>query len=195
MDETGSSLRILILEDDYLLAADLVTQIRELGQRVIGPFPDVHEAMDLLDEIEAAILDVRLGDETSFDMADCLMNRQVPFVFSTGYDRSVIPERFPLVPVFAKPSLASAMLRQLRQQSESLEREAAGGDLKDILRELRLDARRMMPDGASADRLVVSALKALVADPAPLPEGADVRDRLMEILDRIRQEGSGRHLN
>lgn len=53
----------------------------------------------------------------------------------------------------------------------------------------------MMPDGASADRLVVSALKALVADPAPLPEGADVRDRLMEILDRIRQEGSGRHLN
>jgi len=191
MDE---ALNVLVIEDDYVQAQDLVRQALSLGQNVIGPYPDVHDALDRLENVDVAILDVRLGQENSFDMADCLVNRHVPFVFYTGYDRDIIPERFHFVRVFQKPCGASVMLHQLREQAMRV-RDAALLDIDDFLPDLRRRARWLMPDHQSADRLVGSALRALVYEPDPVPVGEALKTRLFELLHAKHREERRQLLN
>jgi hypothetical protein len=59
------------------------------------------------------MLDVSLGGEMVFSVADALMSRGVPFVFTTGYDRSVFPERYAAMPRLEKPVDPSAILLEL----------------------------------------------------------------------------------
>ncbi|MFD2816599.1 hypothetical protein ACFSYD_22800 [Paracoccus aerius] len=67
---TDTSLRILVVEDDFLTAQRLTTEIRANGDHVVGPFADVHDAIHCVGLAQAAILDVRVQDETSFQVAD-----------------------------------------------------------------------------------------------------------------------------
>ena len=89
--------RILVVEDEYLLANELGTELGDAGAVVLGPVGDVEEALDLVRSeptIDGGILDVNLGGEMIFPVADLLIERGVPLVFTTGYDESVIPTRF-----------------------------------------------------------------------------------------------------
>ena len=80
-------------------------QLAELGLSVVGPCSIVAEAKAVADQgdFEAAILDVNVGGELVYPVADLLSSRGIPFVFVTGYGRESIDRRFADRPVLEKP--------------------------------------------------------------------------------------------
>lgn len=104
---------ILVVEDDYLIAIDLVGVLERAGAEVIGPASNVREALDALDmPIEAATLDVMLGEEASFPIADELARRGIPFVFTTG-SPGPIPAAHKGRAICRKPFSDQALLKAL----------------------------------------------------------------------------------
>jgi DNA-binding response OmpR family regulator len=97
--------RIVVVEDDYLLATDICRELRELGATVLGPAPTPFYATQLIGErkIDAAVLDVRLHGTTVFEVADMLNSRGVPILFATAYDRKDMPVRFRGANLLEKP--------------------------------------------------------------------------------------------
>jgi two-component sensor histidine kinase/CheY-like chemotaxis protein len=97
--------RIMVVEDEALVALVLADQLGELGLSVIGPCSSVAEAKAIAEngEFEAAILDVNLGGELVYPVAELLSARGIPFVFVTGYGRESIDRRFAEAPVLEKP--------------------------------------------------------------------------------------------
>jgi DNA-binding response OmpR family regulator len=99
-------LRILVVEDEYLLADGMQHELEKLGVLVIGPALTVATALRLLDAalvVDGAILDINLGGEKSFPIADALHEHSIPFVFASGYDSAMIPEPYRNVRCFEKP--------------------------------------------------------------------------------------------
>jgi CheY-like chemotaxis protein len=104
---------ILVVEDEYFLADDLREMLAGAGAEVLGPVASIGEANTLIaagSPIDAAILDVNLSGEAVFPVADALQARDVPFVFTTGYDQWALPERFANVPRLEKPLTGSNLL-------------------------------------------------------------------------------------
>jgi DNA-binding NtrC family response regulator len=97
--------RILVVEDQYFLADEVRRTLLDLDATVVGPAASIEEAMALIssESIDAAILDVHLGDEFVFPVAERLEELDVPFVFATGYDRLFIPPEFRGFALCAKP--------------------------------------------------------------------------------------------
>jgi len=97
--------RVLIAEDEYVQASAIADLMRQYGADVIGPFPRGKEAVLHLrdDTVDAAILDVFLAEGKSFELADTLKEQKKPFIFLTGYDRNVIPQKYRDAPYLAKP--------------------------------------------------------------------------------------------
>lgn len=98
--------RVLVVGDDFFLAADVVRGLEADGAEVIGPVGDIDEALDLIDDaphLDGAVLDLDVGGEMAFPVADAPIERGVPFVFATGYDRAVIPPRYGAVARCEKP--------------------------------------------------------------------------------------------
>jgi PAS domain S-box-containing protein len=97
--------RILLVEDEILVAMMMKDILTELGFSVLGPFSRLAEAMvaAVHDEIDAGIIDINLGGEFVYPVADVLNARQIPFVFVTGYGVEGIEPRFGYVPVIKKP--------------------------------------------------------------------------------------------
>jgi DNA-binding response OmpR family regulator len=117
---TGSNsalegLKVLVVEDEALIAMDLGAALRKAGCRVVGPAPGVEQALRVIaaEEADVALLDVNLGGEEIFPVADELARRGVPFVFLTGYGRDALPERFRDRPTSPKPYSAKPLLVQL----------------------------------------------------------------------------------
>jgi CheY-like chemotaxis protein len=108
--------RVLVVEDEYIVAEDLRQDLERHGVTVLGPVPSVQRALALLDEDQqpdAAILDVNLGGEMGFPVADRLHERGVPVLLATGYDAWSIPERYARLPRCEKPFDAGHCLRML----------------------------------------------------------------------------------
>ena len=104
--------RILIVEDEYMLADELQRELSRAGAVVVGPVPTVAMALDLLAreaDLDGAVLDVNLGGDLVYPVADALAGRKVPFVFVTGYDAQVLPPRFAYAPRCEKPVRISAV--------------------------------------------------------------------------------------
>jgi len=97
--------RVMIVEDEALVAMALREALDELGFSVIGPFNRISEAMIALrnNQIDAAVLDVNLGGELIYPLADVLNADGVPFVFITGYGAEEIERRYASVPILQKP--------------------------------------------------------------------------------------------
>jgi CheY-like chemotaxis protein len=110
--------RILVVEDEYLVAQDLAEDLRALGAEVVGPVPSVQMALAAVDaapRLDGAILDINLQGKMSFPVADRLAAREVPFFFTTGYDQGTIPDRYADVPRCEKPVTAPRLKRALAQ--------------------------------------------------------------------------------
>ncbi|HVG48881.1 MAG TPA: response regulator [Rubellimicrobium sp.] len=108
--------RVLVVEDEYLLAEDLRRGLEDAGAEVLGPVPSVADALALLATEappDAAILDVNLGGEMVFPVADVLRERGVPFMFATGYDQWSLPQAYTDVPRCEKPFDVGRCLRTL----------------------------------------------------------------------------------
>jgi len=98
-------LRILVAED-ALMIADLIAEGLEAeGCRVLGPVPRVDEGVALAgaEQLDGALLDIDLHGEASYPIAAVLLERQVPFVFLTGYTEKALPAAYHDVPRLAKP--------------------------------------------------------------------------------------------
>jgi len=98
--------RILVIEDEALVALQLQADLESAGHKVVGPARSLKAGMSLVDreEIDVALVDVSLGRETSAPIADRLLARNVPFAFVTGYsDTSMLPEHLRAMPRLIKP--------------------------------------------------------------------------------------------
>jgi DNA-binding response OmpR family regulator len=97
--------RILIVEDEFIIAEALADCVRSLGLICAGPARDVAAAMDLVDgePIDAAILDMRLGNERADDIADALAARRIPFAFAVGELSDISQRRWPYALIILKP--------------------------------------------------------------------------------------------
>jgi CheY-like chemotaxis protein len=111
-----SGRRILVVEDEYFLAYDIVQTLTMCGAGVVGPFDELQEAAKVVGSdvgIDAAIIDINLRSETVFPLARTLRARKIPFVFTTGYDRSSIDAEFQDIRLWEKPLDIAAMTREL----------------------------------------------------------------------------------
>ena len=113
---------ILVVEDEYVLADDLCTELADRGASVVGPAATVEQGFSLLhgaDALHGAILDINLRGEEVFGLADELAARGVPFVLTTGYDASVIPDRFHDVPRCEKPVRMSQVIDAIGRAAQA----------------------------------------------------------------------------
>jgi DNA-binding response OmpR family regulator len=104
--------RILVVEDEYLIAMSLQDALENAGSVVLGPVPSVEKAIKTIESesgIDAAILDVNLGGVLAYPVADMLIARKIPFVFTSGYEDNVLRSRYSEVKNCPKPYLFQAM--------------------------------------------------------------------------------------
>jgi CheY-like chemotaxis protein len=119
-----SGLRVLVVEDMFLIADDIARQLESWGCHVIGPDGRIEDALDRIEktELDGALLDVNLHGEPGFAVAARLAARGVPFIFMTGFDQqAAFPSEFQSSQRLTKPvaarSLASMMERQFVRQA------------------------------------------------------------------------------
>ena len=88
--------RVLIVEDEAVIAMLVEDMVLEFGSEVVGPVARLQQALSLAREAEldAAILDVNVGGAVIFPVADVLRERGIPFIFATGYQPNELPPRF-----------------------------------------------------------------------------------------------------
>jgi len=100
---------VLVVEDEFMIAMDYAMYFEAIGATVVGPVSSVPQALAMLREqrIDAAVLDIDLQGTKAFMVADALMERRIGFVFASGYDDIVIPERFSGVIRCGKPAKAA----------------------------------------------------------------------------------------
>jgi len=112
---TPAGRRILLVEDEALVAIMMRDMLTELGFSVVGPVGDRASALAAARkaEIDGAVLDLNLRGETTYPVADELTSRSIPFVFLTGYDRGVIDRRYAEVPLLQKPVDEQTLQRAL----------------------------------------------------------------------------------
>jgi DNA-binding NtrC family response regulator len=105
MNSPFSGRRVLVVEDEIIVAWLLEDMLADLGCAVVGPAARVNQALALIDAeaIDVAVLDVNLNGQKSYPIADALAARGVPFVFSTGYDKDNLLESYRTFPVLQKP--------------------------------------------------------------------------------------------
>lgn len=100
-----SGQKILIVEDETMIAIMLEDMLEELGYGLAGVAAKPHQALDIIGRahIDAAILDVNLDGQNSYEIAAKLEERGIPFLFSTGYAAVAVDERFRRHPFLQKP--------------------------------------------------------------------------------------------
>jgi|SRR5262245_7048234 CheY-like chemotaxis protein len=115
--------RVLVLEDDALIAIDLASTLQSAGCAVLGPVQTQTAALDLIENeaLDFALVDINLGRESAFGVADRLAARNIPFVFLTGHSRNMLPPDHADRPVISKPydpaRLIEYLLAQLKQKT------------------------------------------------------------------------------
>ena len=105
-------LEILLVEDEALVAAMLEDMLADFGCILAGSAATVSEALAAVEaaaEIDAAILDVNLGGDKVYPVADILVGRGVPIVFSTAYGPADLVERYPRARIIHKPYRPEAL--------------------------------------------------------------------------------------
>lgn len=109
--------RILVVEDDYLVAQFLVGLLEDAGAQVAGPIGWIDEAVKFLEndaqKLDGALLDVDLHGSRSYPVADMLIARAVPVVFVTGYGSAVMDRKYAQYPRCEKPLNEGAIIAVL----------------------------------------------------------------------------------
>lgn len=111
--------RILIVEDDFLISMELEAVLEDAGADIVGLCRTVSEALAVVDRnaLAIAILDVRLGHELVTPVARRLAERETPFIFYTGQvDVASLQAEWPGYPIIQKPAHPNTIVRVLADQ-------------------------------------------------------------------------------
>ena len=113
MTASLEGVRVLLVEDEYLVASLIEEMLEIAGCIVTGPIPRLAQAVDAADRetCDAAVLDVNLAGERIYPVADILSRRNIPFVFVTGY--GVLPSEYADRPRLCKPFKMADLLDTL----------------------------------------------------------------------------------
>jgi DNA-binding NtrC family response regulator len=117
-----SGRRVLIVEDEVMVAWALEDILTGIGCVILGPAARVNQALAMIEteSIDVALLDINLNGEKSYPVADALAVRGVPFVFSTGYRQDRMPDGYQQFPLLQKPfsgeKLAEALAKLVMQK-------------------------------------------------------------------------------
>ena len=97
--------RILVVEDEVILAMGIAAEIEDHNGVVLGPVATLDAGIAALQEQrpDACIVNINLGADKVYDLADLLIDKDVPFVFASSEPRAAIPDRFNDVPLHSKP--------------------------------------------------------------------------------------------
>lgn len=113
--------RILVIEDDFLVAQALRGVLEDAGAKVVGPIGWADEAMAFIEsgaaDFDSAVLDVDLHGDKTYAIADWLATRNVRFVFATGYGADALDPRYVNYPRCEKPFDPSALFSALNSAS------------------------------------------------------------------------------
>ena len=109
--------RVLLVEDEPVVAMDLEMILRGAGYVVVGPATRLAETMRMAEQeiLDGGVLDINLDGERVFGVAEVLARRNVPFVFVTGYDRNILPDGLARRPLVRKPYAARSILTKLQE--------------------------------------------------------------------------------
>lgn len=111
-----NGLNVLVVEDETLVLFNLEDILTELGCLIIGPamrLPQAQQLVESAGDVDVAILDVNLGGQPVFPVAEQLHARGVPLIFATGYGQEGLPEQWRSFPVLLKPYTANDIERAL----------------------------------------------------------------------------------
>lgn len=108
--------RVLIVEDNVLILMIIQDMLEELGCTIAGTSGNLAQALDMARQMELdfAVLDLGLGDEASYPVADALTDRSIPFVISAGQSSTGIPERFAKTTMLRKPFIIDDLRQAVR---------------------------------------------------------------------------------
>lgn len=112
-----AGLRILIVEDEFLVADHVAMVIEDFGCEVVGPVPSIDQAIRIIGDeaLDGALLDANLGGASSAPIADALALRSIPFVVLTGYGGlSLATAALDNAPRVTKPLIVSALDQTMR---------------------------------------------------------------------------------
>ena len=116
-EEPLAGRRILIVEDEAMIALLIEDVLTDLGSTVVGPAARLDEALALARsaEVDLAALDLNLAGDPVYPVAEALAQRGIPFVFMTGYGQLGIAERWRGRPSIAKPFRPTQLASFLRE--------------------------------------------------------------------------------
>ncbi|WP_374514202.1 response regulator [Brevundimonas sp.] len=112
MSEALAGRRILVVEDESLVAMLLETILEDMGCTAVGPAATVDDGLALAtdgERLDAALLDVNVAGRQVFPVAEILQRNGVPFVFSTGYGEGGLPDQWRGHPTIQKPFTEAAV--------------------------------------------------------------------------------------
>jgi CheY-like chemotaxis protein len=128
----GNSIKVLVVEDEGLVALMIEDILQDLGCEIVASVAHLADACVIAAKapIDLAVLDVNLGGERSFPVAEILRDRGVPFLFSTGYETDGIPAEFNGYPVLGKPFSAKDLQQTISRalQAHNAAKEGCLGD-------------------------------------------------------------------
>ncbi len=108
--------RVLVVEDEAMIAMLVEDMVLDFGSEVVGPVATIDDAINLARsaELDAAILDINVGGSVIFPVADILSERGIPLIFATGYGSKGLPPRFQDSPTLPKPFSYQSLEEALR---------------------------------------------------------------------------------
>lgn len=110
-----TEMRVLVVEDEFMMAIELASTIEAAGYAVVGPAGRLEQALALAEgsDLDAALLDLNLWGDWSVPVAAVLKRRGIPFAFASGYDKRTLADEFMDTPFIAKPYIKKNVLEVL----------------------------------------------------------------------------------
>jgi FixJ family two-component response regulator len=184
--------KLLIVEDEYLVAEDLVDSLQSEGVEIAGPFNSVDSAFSALEsaDIGAAILDLNIGGNVAFDLAEQLAERKVPFVFYTGYESVIVPDKFRRIPRVRKPARWNDLINALCNgpadfaMSRMVKRFVPNApELRSVIPALTRRAREITSNREMAELLVERTLERAINEIGSSQPGVSMEHWLIGLLE------------
>jgi len=128
-DQKLTGLRVLVVEDNFFIADEICTTLRNSGAEILGPSPNLEHGLALVKSqrrIDCAVLDINLHGDLAFSLAQELQQRGTPAIFATGYDSSVLPGAFSHSIRLEKPVDLTALLQAVQSVCAPVQTQGTG---------------------------------------------------------------------